>query len=184
MNPKQINLTPDEIIEFWKNVFKLSDEDGGCWIWTAYRHNQGYGRPRIGGRNYLAHRVAWTITYGQIPEGFDACHDCDVPSCLNPSHLFLGTQLDNMRDMNNKMRCTPASGDNHGLRIHPDAVARGEENGNVKLNSIKVTEIRERILIGEPVIAVAKNFNVSRSAIEAIINGRTWRHVKALPILD
>lgn len=88
---------------FWSHV----DKSGECWEWIAYRNNSrgGYGRfqPAVGIRKE-AHRYAWEITHGPIPDGLYVCHDCDNPSCVRPDHLFLGTQKDNIRDASRKGR--------------------------------------------------------------------------------
>ena len=86
---------------FWRRVSK-GDE---CWLWTAYKSG-GYGVLCCGrrGLNRRAHRVAWEITNGPIPEGLYVCHSCDNPSCVRPAHLFLGTQSHNMSDMWRKER--------------------------------------------------------------------------------
>ena len=85
---------------FWAKVQKTAS----CWEWMGARNHNGYGivSRRVG--NSLAHRVSWAYVHGQIPEGLYACHTCDNPACVNPSHLFLGTQLDNMKDMSAKGR--------------------------------------------------------------------------------
>lgn len=83
---------------FWDKV----EQSPGCWLWKAYRNANGYGTLGVGGRKgtvSLAHRVSWELHYGTIPDGMDVLHTCDVPSCIRPDHLFLGTQLDNMKDM-------------------------------------------------------------------------------------
>lgn len=91
-------LTPEE--RFWAKVEKGPD----CWEWKAFR-NKGYGKFTYNGRMYLAHRLSWILTNGPIPDGLGVLHSCDNPPCVNPDHLFLGTQLDNMRDASNKGRC-------------------------------------------------------------------------------
>jgi hypothetical protein len=77
----------------------------GCWIWTAYTLPNGYGKMSYGGHPpRFAHRLSFMAFKGEIPEGMSVCHKCDTPSCVNPDHLFLGTQSDNAIDMVRKMR--------------------------------------------------------------------------------
>lgn len=78
--------------------------ESGCWIWTEYCNNHGYGRFRVDGKKTLAHRASYEAFIGPIPEGMLVCHKCDTPACVNPSHLFLGTDKDNVRDCINKGR--------------------------------------------------------------------------------
>jgi hypothetical protein len=80
---------------FWAKVEKHS---GGCWLWLGARDSHGYGRVRHFGATRLAHRVAWELTRGTPPVGMSLCHACDTPPCVNPEHLFLGTQADNIWD--------------------------------------------------------------------------------------
>jgi len=89
---------------FWAKVDRTDD----CWLWTACRTTHGYGqfRPERS-RGAQAHRVAWELTNGPIPAGMLVLHRCDNPPCVNPAHLFLGTQSDNMRDMYAKGRGRP-----------------------------------------------------------------------------
>jgi hypothetical protein len=92
---------------FWKFV----EKSDGCWLWTGQRTPEGYGRfvvgrtPKQKGFNKGAHRFSWEMEYGgPIPVGIYVCHGCDQPSCVRPSHLFLGTATENMRDMARKGR--------------------------------------------------------------------------------
>ena len=85
---------------FWNKVDKTDD----CWNWTASKNIQGYGYFRFDGKMRKAHRMAWLLVNGEIPDGMCVCHTCDNPGCVNPIHLWLGTNQDNMDDMNNKGR--------------------------------------------------------------------------------
>lgn len=104
---------------FWAKVNKTDS----CWLWTAYRNRKGYGEFGMGGhrgRMYLAHRVSWEMANGTIPDGMYVCHACDVPACVNPSHLWLGTATDNNRDMFAKGRAVSYCGTKtHCTNGHP-----------------------------------------------------------------
>src|SRR5229473_531412 len=114
MAPKPIPL----VERFWSKVRK-SD---GCWEWIAGKHRFGYGIIRDGGRGSrmrTAHRISWEFHNGSIPAGLWVLHRCDNPQCINPDHLFLGTQFDNMTDAARKGRIRNGRGKNvsskHGL---------------------------------------------------------------------
>lgn len=85
---------------FWPKV----DKSGDCWLWTGATYPSGYGEFMFDTSIVAAHRAAWRLTRGSIPEGTLVLHRCDVRACVNPAHLFLGSQLDNMRDMAHKGR--------------------------------------------------------------------------------
>jgi hypothetical protein len=90
---------PPTEAEFWARA----EPDGECLIWTRSKIAKGYGRVRMLGE-VAAHRVAYRLAHGDIPEGMLVCHTCDRPDCIQPAHLFVGDQGDNMRDMSSKGR--------------------------------------------------------------------------------
>jgi hypothetical protein len=85
---------------FWSKV-KKSD---GCWEWIGAKDGCGYGKLGLGGKLIGAHRMAWILSFGPIPEGLSVCHRCDNPGCVNPGHLFVASHRGNMLDMVAKHR--------------------------------------------------------------------------------
>lgn len=140
---------------FWSKVDKSHD----CWEWTAHRTHDGYGRFTLRhGVPRMAHRVAYELTHGTIPDGLLVCHRCDNPACVRPAHLFLGTNNDNMRDM-------VAKGRGHA----------GIRNIRAKLTPTQVKEIRTRATgkWGEQ-SRLGREYGVDHSTIARIIKGQTW----------
>ena len=87
-----------------ERFFQKVNKTDSCWLWTGAFTSRGYGSFGVNGKNISAHRYSYQIHTGQIPIGLVVCHTCDTPSCVNPEHLWIGTQSDNMKDMVSKDR--------------------------------------------------------------------------------
>lgn len=148
---------------FWRKVVKAGPDD--CWLWTGNMLPSGYGQIGRGGRRaatLLAHRAAVEIATGEpVPSHLVVMHSCDNPSCVNPAHLSLGTNMDNSHDMIAKGRNVIVS-------------LKGIENPHAKLTPEAVRDIRSSRM---PQAALARKYRVSEATIAAVIHGRTWRHV-------
>lgn len=144
---------------FWKKVDKC---EGGCWEWRGSVLDSGYGHFFTGGKMMRSHRVSYELHHPLTQPIQDielyVLHDCDNRKCVNPSHLRLGTQQDNMTDMTNKGRCT---------------------NGKKQLNEQQVIEIRTRYtgFRGQQQ-QFATEYGVSHGVISNIIRNRRWTHLQ------
>lgn len=139
-----------------------AEPNSGCFLWTGTVNEQGYGHARHNGRYVAAHRLAWILANGEIPDGMCVCHRCDTPSCCNPKHLFLGTKKDNAQDMIKKGRRAPS---------------HGEHNGRAKLTDADVAFIREA-RAKDPKrwtqVRLAKKFNVSHALVHNVQYRKAW----------
>ncbi len=139
----------------------IPEPNSGCWLWLGSVNALGYGMMSAPGRGaQAAYRMAWEMANGPIPKGMCVCHKCDVPSCINPQHLWLGTHIDNMADKYRK-----------GRSNNP----KGEAHGRAKLTEEAVREIR--ISPRAPKVIAAK-YGVSPTQIYAIRAGLRWTHVR------
>lgn len=153
-------FTEKDIQRFWAKV-DISGGEDACWEWMGGYFNKKYGCFWIGGHNRYAHRIAWEITFGKIPDGLFACHHCDNPACVNPGHLFLGTALENMQDRDKKGRHIPRKGTNNGMS---------------KLTWDQVREIRR--MYNEDHISLTqlgKQYSICTPHIWAIVNNINWK---------
>lgn len=140
-----------------------------CWLWTAGKSRGGYGEMKVAkGVDAYAHRLSWGIAFGEIPPGMWVLHRCDNPTCVNPQHLFLGTQTDNMRDAVRKRRHVS------GFMINRPV---GERHGSAKMIESDVVEIRRLAASGIGSAEIAQRIGISRQAVRGVVSGRSWRHV-------
>lgn len=148
--------------------------ESGCWLWTGKINTKtGYGIAWIVGQGECyAHRRSWELFKGQIPDGVYVCHRCDVKCCVNPDHLFLGTQTDNMQDAARKGRVR--SGDGHHARLTPEVMARGESQWRHLVTEEDVRFIRASTLTQRE---LAKMFGVKQPTISDIVRRKNWKHV-------
>jgi hypothetical protein len=162
-------------IRFWSKVDVLENNDN-CWNWIASIDSPGYGSFKINGKKVNSHRMAYFLTFGEIPEELCVCHKCDNKLCCNPHHLWLGTRHENNTDMKSKGRC--ATGDRSGARIHPESVLRGDMRPNRKLSEFQVKNILNLYFNGKvSAIHIAEQYNVSRSAIFKVVSGVSWNYL-------
>jgi hypothetical protein len=153
--------------DFWERA--IPEPNSGCLLWTGAltRGDRGYGVLKVGGRKgpvIRAHRLAWELERGPIPDGLLLCHRCDTPECINPAHLFLGTDADNHRDMDRKGRSRGGS-------------SKGEAHPGAKLTDADVAMIRELNSAGMGPSSLARQFGISQATAWNIVNRNTWRHI-------
>jgi hypothetical protein len=149
-------MITEEIIRLFEDKW-VPVTESGCWIWTASADHRGYGCFGIKRRKWKAHRAAWLIYKGEDPGKLFVCHQCDVPSCVNPDHLFLGTHADNTADMVRKNRQSVGS----------------------RRTFAKITEedVYSALCDARSSSAIARDLGVHRSVIIRARKGEVWKHV-------
>ncbi len=183
---------------FWSYVSKDGPtperypELGPCWPWTGgginRRRGTNYGVFWSDGKAVRAHRVAWELACGPVPDGLYVLHRCDNPPCCNPAHLFLGTDLDNMRDKVAKGRATAGDqhyartnperlphGEQHWAKRNPEKYHRGQAHPMAKLTAAQASEIHGATSV--PVKVLASRYGVSMGTIYSIRTGHGWKSV-------
>jgi len=153
------NRWPPQEERFWSKVKKTID----CWLWNGRLNRKvyGYGNINYDGRAQPAHRVSWQIHNGPIPKGMKVLHSCDVPICVNPKHLFLGTQADNIHDMYKKKRNNNVKGE----RVHSAVLTEQDV--------IRIRKLRSRYSLSH----LAALYSMSKGHIGKIINRQRWKHI-------
>ena len=129
----------------------------GCWIWMGAANQNGYGVIHFSGKQYRASRLSWELFNGPIPAGMKACHHCDTPPCVNPYHLFLGTQRENIRDCVAKKR-----------------IAVGERHGSAKLIESDIVKIRRDTRSS---YEIATDYQVTQGVISRIKTHKIWGYL-------
>ena len=156
-------------------AWKLNEN--GCHICTSHALNtDGYPRHRQHGKMVSVSHTIFEKYKGEIPDGMCVCHTCDTPACINPSHLFLGTQLQNIADRNMKNR--QSRGEKHAaacVGIKHNLLCTGERNNNAKVTEQQVIQIR--MIEGKTLIEIAQMFGVSKQLISLIRRNEIWKHV-------
>lgn len=146
---------------FWAKVERNNPDE--CWLWLGSKTSKGYGSVSYDGKIARSHRVSYIMAFGEIADELHVLHRCDNPSCVNPSHLFLGTNADNVADRETKGRRKPPT---------------GELNGRAVLSEDQVIELRKLSALGEhSQKQLAKKFNISTSTCGNILSGRRWKHL-------
>lgn len=155
--------TEQQVKRFWEYVNKKAKDE--CWEWTGTKDAYGYGVYSINHVLYKAHRVSYYFENGYVDKNLKCCHKCDNPSCVNPHHLWLGTQRENVLDRHKKGRTVTGH-------------LYGEDNPRAKLKKEDVLWIRENY---NPktwsTVKLAKRYNVCRTKISQILKRESWVHV-------
>jgi hypothetical protein len=135
------------------------EPNSGCWLWTHTMFKTGYGSISVNGRPTKAHRVSWMLHHGKDPGQMHVLHKCDVPLCVNPDHLFLGTHAENMADMARK--------------------GRAGQKGRTAPRNVKVTHDQVRSIYHDdrPISAIAADYGITNTSVSNIKRRITWQHL-------
>lgn len=152
---------------FWAKVDKSRGEDA-CWIWLASTR-AGYGRMAVNRRLWCAHRMSYVIHIGEISPELHVCHHCDNPPCVNPRHLFLGTDADNAYD-----------------RVKKNRQAKGETAGGAKTTNAVISAVVSEYKAGARISTLMAKYNLTRRQIQGVTRGLHWQSITAAntPLLE
>lgn len=169
----QLQFTPTQIARFWSRV-DFAPHSQGCWLWAGAQQPSGYGHMWIGtpARMWLAHRVVWALLGHTLSPDVLVCHHCDNQPCVRPSHLFSGSQNDNMRDMLEKQR--------HYAQTHDGQQpwSQGERHYRARLTDTQAREILQQYDGKRGTLArLAREYGVNHATIWCLVRGYTWRHL-------
>jgi len=154
---------------FWSHVDTSGGQDS-CWAWLQSVDRNGYGYTWWDGQTLRGHRVAWLLTFGDIPIGACVLHKCDNPSCCNPMHLWIGTRGDNVADKVAKRRQATGISLNHPSR-------KGEMHPRTKLSERDVLEIRNLAGTGVPIAELANRKGLTYGNVYQIVKRQSWKHI-------
>jgi len=138
------------------------DKSGDCWLWIGACNKDGYGQLLVDRKPKSAHRIAWELENGTIPDGMSVCHKCDTRNCVRPDHLFIGTHGDNIRDCYRKKRHPCVKGEYNADR-NPSAVLTWDQVREIRCNN---TDSHS---------SLGRRYGVSHQTIRAVRLGMTWK---------
>lgn len=156
----------DPVIRFWRQTDKDGPNHpklGKCWTWLGCCKGRGYGLLRVGRKKIKSHRFAYTLLVGKIPDGLHVLHSCDNKKCVNPAHLFLGTNDDNVAD-----------------KVKKNRQVKGEKSRGAILTATQVLEIRNRYRYmsrKHGCIAISRDYGVNDATVYSVVTRATWKHV-------
>lgn len=173
-------FTPDVLARFWSKVKVANPSE--CWEWQAGRirlAGRNYGRFTLNGKEIRAHRFSYLLHTGPILDDLFVCHTCDNPPCVNPAHLWLGTNADNQRDASIKGRSAnnwrPPKGNAHWTRYRNQDVPKLSNHPRAKLTEAIVTEARKLASEGRQYCHLARSVGATTTSLSYAVKRKTWK---------